>query len=322
LDLPALRVIDRTVADADRKPLRRFTAVGDAPDLTNQTLPVRPDRPLLAASAEHDGKIVPFNAVIDFAWEDENGQPVDETLVAAAFHSDDGNPPPDVMELFDSNRDGSLDPDELTLNTQAKYDLVSAALIKAGVASPSIRMKVSRHIISHGIKQGKLALSQCDSCHSSEGHTAKPTTLAGTVPVKFSQQDNDPAGLPPGTLAQLDGALVYNPAPAMKGIYLFGATVRMTSVLGLLLFIATIGGIGTHALVRVVLRGRKHTAAKAAAHTSGEPVMMYSHHKRFAHWMLALGMLTLIVTGMKIHFANILPALSYQNAVLLHNLTA
>lgn len=319
LDLPALRIVDRTVTDADRQPLRRFTSLGDAPDLTNQTLPVRPARPLLATSAEHDGKIVPFNAVIRFAWEDENGQPVDENLVAAIFQSDDGNPPADVMERFDANRDDQLDSDELTLNTQAKYDFVRAALMNAGVASPSIRMDVSRHIISHGVKQGKRALSQCDSCHSSEGHMAQPTTLAGSVPVKFSQQDNDPSGLPSGTLVQREGALIYDPAPAMKGVHLFGATARMTSVLGLLLFIATLGGIGTHALVRFVLRGRKHTAA---SHKSSEPVMMYSHHKRFAHWMLALGMLTLIVTGMKIHFAGILPALSYRNAVLLHNLSA
>jgi octaheme c-type cytochrome (tetrathionate reductase family) len=319
MDVPALRVVDRTVADGGKGPMRHFTAVGDAASLTDLTLPVSMETPLLAASAEHDGRIVPHNVIIEFVWVDEHEQKVDEHLVAAVFRSDDGNPPQNVMKQFDANRNGLLDPDELTLNTQEKHDFVRNALMDAGVASPGIRMNVTPFAISHGIKRGKLALAQCNNCHSHDGRTAKQITIAGTIPVQFTQRDGDGDGFMPEAFVREGNTLMFNPTAAMKGLHLFGATTRSSSRVGLLLFVVTMAGVGSHGLVRYVVRRRK---GAGESRDTARRVMMYSPHKRFSHWMLALGIMALILSGMKIHFANFMPSISYEAGVFIHNLTA
>ena len=318
MDVPALRVVDHTVVDGNKGPLRHFTALGDAPDLMNRTLPVSLAQPLLAVSAEHTGKILPYNMIAEFVWVDENDQRVDEDLVAAVFRSDDGNPPSDMMEQFDADRDGRLDADELALNTQAKYDFVLNALSAAGVSAPGIRMNVSRFAISHGIKRGALALEDCDSCHSREGRMARPEVLATGIPWQFSQPD-DGAGFPPGTIVRQGDALVFNPGPALAGLHLFGATSRASSRLGLFLFVVTLAGIGGHGLVRhIVWRSKRFGEPRDSARR----VMMYSPHKRFWHWMLAMGMIALILSGIRIRFETFLPSVAFETAVFIHNLTA
>ncbi|MBL7076431.1 MAG: tetrathionate reductase family octaheme c-type cytochrome [Kiritimatiellae bacterium] len=323
MDVPALRVVDRTVVDADGANLRHFTAVGADPNLSDHTLPLNLARPLLATSADHDGKILPYNVIIEFAWVDERNQPVDPELVAAIFRSDDGDPPLDVMKQFDANRDGALDDQELTLNTKAKHEFVRSRLIAAGVAKPEIRMDVADFEISHGVKRGKLALAECDSCHNSDGRTAGPMTIAGTTPTQFTRPPRDGASAVSDALARRAGILVYDPRKALKGLHIFGATTHLSSVIGALLFLATLAGVSGHGLLRFI--NWRRTRGRQPAQASPQParrVMMYSAHKRFFHWMLALGMLALILSGVKIHFANFMPAVSYGVAVFIHNLTA
>jgi thiosulfate reductase cytochrome b subunit len=114
------------------------------------------------------------------------------------------------------------------------------------------------------------------------------------------------------------GSLVIEGEMQAANHYIIGhSRQRWSDWLGYLFFLVTILGVAVHATLRYV------TSARRSRHRA--PVVrvyMYGMYERFWHWTMAISVILLALSGLKLHYPTALGALSFQTAVFIHNAMA
>lgn len=246
---------------------------------------------------------VPIEAVRR-AWQDPSG----------AYHAE-------LLPLFDDDGDGRLVAAELVLDSEERVAAIRGRLQVEGVADPAILASVEAHPVRHGVVTAAAATADCQSCH------ARASRLNEAIPLVTGAL---PGGLAPtldeATRALLGGrslstgdrGLWLSVDDGPSGRYVLGHDRPWSDWIGLLAFAATLLGVALHAGLRVIGARR----APVAGHGPTERVYMYGTYERVWHWVMALSVILLLLTGLRIHFPWFVPVLGYASAVFLHDLVA
>jgi thiosulfate reductase cytochrome b subunit len=115
-----------------------------------------------------------------------------------------------------------------------------------------------------------------------------------------------------------DGTLYYQPTPANDKMYIFGSDrVFWIDWFGLVLFMGTILGVVVHSGLRYLSAKRHPKPALKTKH-----IYMYEAYERFWHWLQALGIVLLLLTGMAIHRPDLFSVFSFRVMVTTHTVLA
>jgi len=196
LYLPARKQVDATVLTADGRPLVSYRGlVQGKPDDLATGFSVG-YQPLLVKTPTHEGidKWTPQNLVSRWYWAaGDSGAEVDKALLRGTWFKD-GRYRPQVVALFDADRNGDIDHDELLLDRGEKVELIGSLLAAQGVVNPVLKAEVRAHHIHHSVALAD-ANRDCARCHdaSTEGD--------------FELADHLPGGVLPSVLRGVSDAL-------------------------------------------------------------------------------------------------------------------
>lgn len=251
---------------------------------------VRGVEPVLLLREEEDGRtrLAPYNLVTNWYWtRGEEGAPVSLELVQEA-----------------SARG-------------TEVDAVRSRLVELGVEDPHLKGEIHPHPIHHAVAAGEWATRECTACHEADSRLTRamvlaPSTPHGEVPT-FLEEDE--ARLAGSVEVDDDGALIYTPSTAAAGLYVLGHDVLgWANILGILVVLATLAGVIIHG----GLRWRTARRQPPELQPEGPPVYMYPVYQRIWHWLQALAILVLLLTGIEIHVTR-LGILDFALAVRIHN---
>ncbi len=318
---PAIQSYDWTVLKADGRPVQSCRGVNGAPDDVRSL--VTGFEPVLLKRTNVDGTslLAPYNLITSFYWvyEDAKGnkRPVRLVDLQAAF-VDGGAYAADIVAAFDDNHDGIIGPAELRIDTPRKEAAVKARLAKLGLEHVRMEGQVQPFSINHNVARGEHGLNDCRACHAAASRVTQGMSLAGFAPVLPTFDANNNVTSSGDLIRQNDGSLFYRPAPARDALYVFGASrLRWLDGLGALVFVGTLFGVTGHGMLRyLAFRKRPH------GHTPTRRVRMHDAYRRFWHWLQAISIAALLLTGLIIHRPDLLAVFSFSAVVSLHNVVA
>ena len=319
---PAYSSVDWTVIRLDgsaHTECRGVEGTNTATDLVTGFQPV-----LMQRTDLEDGKTLfaPYNLITSFFWiyEDGNGnlRPVRKADLEAVYLTN-GNYAPDVLSALDADGNGKLSDAELTLDTEAKQNLIAGKLETLGLNDIRIYGQVQPYSINHNVVDSKSATRDCAACHNADSRVTSPILLADSAPVgvtpEFVPDVNVTAT---GSIVNENGALYYNPVNENDKTYIFGHNrISWIDWFGALLFLGTVVGVAGHGTIRYIVvrrRGRRTFETN--------PVYMYEAYERFWHWLQTIAIVVLLMTGLVIHRPDLFGAFSFRHIVTIHNVLA
>jgi thiosulfate reductase cytochrome b subunit len=324
---PAIKAYDWTVLTTEAEPAKSCRGVqgtpGDVKSLVEGYVPV-----LLARQEDIDSaaSLAPYNLITSFYWiyDDAKGhtRPVRQTDLQTAYFGGNSNAPrayvAEILAAFDADKNGKLNVAELRIDTPQKQEAVKARLLALGLQNPRMDGQVQPYAINHGVARGEHVLRDCATCHSKNSRMQKDMALASFAPV-LPHLERDTNAAPTGELVRdIDGALRYQPVPARDDLYIFGASgLGWVDAIGLMAFLGTLLGVSGHGLLRF-MAWRKRPQVSHPTH----PVLMYDAYRRFWHWLQAISIVTLLVTGIVIHRPDWFNSDAFPAMVTLHNVLA
>jgi thiosulfate reductase cytochrome b subunit len=316
---PAIQSYDWTVVGADGNPVRSCRGVNGAPDDVRSL--VTGFEPVLLKRTNVDGAslLAPYNLITSFYWvyEDAKGRkrPVRWQDLKAAFL--DGNAyASEIVAAFDGNHDGAIQPAELRIDSPQKEAAVRARLAKLGLQQVRMEGQVQPFSINHNVARGEDALNDCRVCHSNGSRLTQGMRLADFAPVAPAFSANNNVVGSGEVVRQRDGALFYRPVPARDNLYVFGSSrLGWVDGLGALAFIVTLFGVIGHGALRYIAARKRPNG-----HGPTRRVLMYDAYRRFWHWLQAITIVILLLTGLIIHRPDVFAAISYPAVVSLHNI--
>lgn len=321
LHAPAIQSYDWTVLAADGKPVQSCRGVngepGDPRSLVTGYEPVLLKRTGAGGAALQS----PYNLITTFYWvyDDARGRkrPVRLHDLRAAF-LDGGAHAAEIVAAFDGDRDGAIGAAELRIDSPQKEAAVKARLAALGLQNVRMEGQVQAYGIHHSVARGEHAVNDCRACHAERSRLNRPLALAAFAPVLPAFAVNSGVVASGDIAKHADGALVYRPSPARDALYVFGANrVGWIDALGALAFVGTLFGVVGHGALRYLAhRRRPHGRA------SMRRVRMYDAYRRFWHWLQAVSIVGLLLSGLLIHRPDLLAALSFSAVVSLHNVLA
>ena len=108
------------------------------------------------------------------------------------------------------------------------------------------------------------------------------------------------------------------PSTAASGLYILGHdSLRGANLIGLLMVLGVLAGVSIHGGLRWKASMNPRSLP---TNFELERIYMYSTYERLWHWLQSLGILVLILTGLEIHFPNMLALLGFDTAVRIHNI--
>ncbi|MCB0253168.1 MAG: cytochrome b/b6 domain-containing protein [Anaerolineae bacterium] len=321
LHAPAIQSYDWTVLQADGSPVTVCRGIEGDDTVTDL---VTGFQPVLMQRTNVDGQtmLAPYNLISAWFWiyDDSNGniRPVRQVDLENAFFMD-GTYRPEIVAAFDSNGDGTLTSDEMSIDNDSKEAAVRSQLEALGLNNPRIYGQVQPYSINHDVVRGKAAISDCQTCHTDDSSLIAPITLAtnapGGVVPQFVKDVNVSAT---GQITLDGGRLTYAPVPQEDSMYIFGHNrVTWLDWIGALIFLATLLAIAVHATMRVLAARRN-----PKEHVETRPVYMYDKYERFWHWLQTITIILLLLTGMVIHRPAMFGMFSFRHMVTLHNVLA
>lgn len=314
---PARQVVDWTVVTPELKP--RTVCRGVTSPEGGAHILVKGFEPVLLPRNESMGKVrlTPHNVITTWFWvADEPERPVrtvdlaDAYLRGNSYHDD-------VMAAFDANADHEISADELVLDSPKKVETVRNRLKQRGLKNPRIVGERLPYPIHHGVTTGKWATKECSSCHQRESRLDRVLLLAGSVPGDISPDPARDADVRfVGETVQDDsGRLIYVPQSHELGFYILGHhTRRFTDGIGLAAFVMVLLGVMGHGALRL-----RSATAMREHEAGGDTVYMYTAYERVWHWVQALAILLLVVTGLEIHLPGSIRIFGFKPAVNVHN---
>lgn len=320
---PAIESYDWTVLTPDKQPRKVYRGVEGNPNSVSSL--ITGFQPVLLNRTNIDGQklLAPYNLITSYYWlyEDVNGNKRPVRLIdleAAYFENGDYASP--ILTAFDTNRDGSLSPAELVIDSSVKEQVVKKQLESLGLGNPHIEGLTQPFSINHNVTRGENALNDCKACHSHPSRISQPIQLTdyspnGVLPVFDPANNVDASG---DIVKEADGAVYYNPVPANDRMYVFGTSrINWIDWMGALLFIGSLLGVAGHGTLRFFL-ARKQPARRV----STERVYMYESYRRFWHWLQTFAIVILLFTGLIIHRPDMFGAFSFRGVVTIHNVIA
>jgi thiosulfate reductase cytochrome b subunit len=322
---PAARTVDETVLRADGSPVVTYRGMTRPEGVSLDAAFLAGYEPLLLMqrdSTDATGRLAPYNAVDRWFWLSAvDGKPLPAELVRRAY-LEQGRFAPQVLAAFDANHDGALQDGELRLDTAAKSDVVRARLRELGAREPEVGHAVTLVPLAHGVVSGAQVQRECASCHTRDSRLQGRLELSDFTPVGAP-----PAG--PGTIegprgsagatlhAGTGGAYLEARIPDDAPVFVFGHSRRAwVGRLGFTLFLAIVLAVSAHATFRLLSR-RPHPAPAAT-----KRVRLYSLYERGWHWLMAMSILALMLTGLRIEYAGQVGGMAFPLAVAVHNFFA
>ena len=176
--------------------------------------------------------------------------------------------------------------------------MVEQLLLAAGIKNPTIHSDVKFNKISHGVAGRSQALSDCGACHGPNSHLKDNVVLASWAPG---------GKLPPGKNGEAvagrietaaNGDIVWKIDRGQENLHLMGSPgSNWSDRLGLLMLLGVVLGVTVHGGYRLISRRRY---PPHAFNTRREYI--FSGYERLWHWVMALSVIALILTGLQIHF--------------------
>ena len=276
--------------------------------------------PVLLPQGRGDGRrlLMPHNLVSSWFWVAGNPErPVREKALKAVYLSGEGYHS-DVVAALDRDGDGALEESELMLDTPEKVDVIARKLRTLGLENPRIMGEIQPYSINHTVTTDEWATRDCRACHSGDSRISRPMVLASYVPGNVLPEPVRDANVAfEGRIHRDDmGQLVYAPTSSSAGLYVLGHdSDRWANTVGLLAVFGVLAGVVLHGGMRF-RAARRQTPGTAVLRR----VYMYSAYERLWHWLQALGILALILTGLEIHLPDTVGLIGFGTAVRIHNI--
>jgi thiosulfate reductase cytochrome b subunit len=275
--------------------------------------------PVILKRVGQDGstQLAPYNLVSSWFWiYGDPARPVRQIDLERVF-LDDGSYRPEIIAAFDGNGDGTISETELAIDTEGKETAVAGMLEGIGLENPRIDAEIQPYSISHGVTGGGFATRDCQTCHSKDSRLTEPMLLAAYVPggvmPHFVGDTNTETT---GSMAQAtDGSLWYQPTTSGAQIGILGSrSGGWIDWVGWILLILTVIGIAIHGSLRWLF-WRKLRKVRP----STEVIHIYEPYERFWHWLQAIAIIILIITGAIIHWPGWVGAAGFTKLVIAHN---
>jgi len=138
--------------------------------------------------------------------------------------------------------------------------------------------------------------------------------IPGDVIPKFTKDANVS---PAGYFYVKDNTLYFRPDTRAYGLYILGRDrIPIIDWFGLALFVGVLIAVTVHASLRIYAAKRR----RAQELPEVEELYLYTPFERFWHWLQAVSIGILLVTGLLIHRPDTWPALSdFRYLVPIHN---
>jgi len=209
IHLPARKQVDASMLTRAGKYLISYRGLDrGSPDDLAQAY-VTGYRPLLMKRRNADGseQFAPMNLVSRWYWVDGgNDQEVTKDQLAQALLAGEDYRP-EIVVLFDADRNGEVDETELRLDSDEKVERIRSLLTDQGVAEPVLKAELRAHHLHHGVKLHD-ASRDCGLCHE-ENESAV-----------FDLADHVPGGVLPsrfhGTSEELQAQWLLAPDGSLK----------------------------------------------------------------------------------------------------------
>jgi thiosulfate reductase cytochrome b subunit len=319
---PAYQMVDATVVLPSGQPSIAYRDIKREPGQSLDTVYLKGYQPLLVPTRGRDGlkRFAPFNLVTRWVWiSGTTRRQVPFDLIKKAFLDGDRYAQP-VVNLFDADHNGGLEPAELRLDTAEKVRLTAERLAALGVIAPRIAGLVEPVAVAHGVLEKEQVQRDCDSCHGEPSRLVRVFAASEYVPDQATIQWKKPNSLVmAGTLSRTsDRGLRYIPAKSPLGFHIFGLSRQEASnTFGLMIFSLVTLGCFLHGSIRVIGRRRAKKKRKEV-----ERAYVYSVYDRVWHWIMAICGIVLLVTGFKIHLGPAWSLIDMAAAVTAHNAAA
>ncbi|HJS29501.1 MAG TPA: cytochrome b/b6 domain-containing protein, partial [Anaerolineales bacterium] len=315
---PAVQTYDWTVLNSQGDPNTACRGVdGEAGTITAL---IEGFEPVLIERQDGDGStsLAPYNLVTSWYWVyGDPPRPVRlADLEAAWLDGEDYHP--EIVALFDANRDGAVDEAERVLDSEEKVSSIAGRLEGLGLEDPHIEGDVQPYAISHTIAADEWAIRDCSTCHSESSRVTQGMVLSAYIPGEVMPALISGGGASPGgeLVRAEDGSLAYKPQPEEDGTYIIGHTsVRWVDWFGTLLFLGTLAGVTLHGGLRFYHSFKSRDLAPPEA----EKVYMYGMYERLWHWLQTFAILALLFTGLIIHKPEMFGIFSFPFMVQVHN---
>jgi len=286
----AVESVDWTRIDEDGEPMVTYRGA-EASDSSTASHWVEGFEPVLLMRRGQDGRnrLAPHNLVTSWYW-----------VV--------GNP------------ERPLPIDSLALARNSGTGSDAEKLVSLGFESPRIVGEILPYDVNHNVTGAGWATRDCRSCHQADSRLSQSLVLSrsfpdGVLPATANSAD---VALNGDTYVDEEGRLVFEPELAATGLYVLGHSAsRLANFFGMLMVLAVLVGAVTHAVFR--WRASKKHAHAPVPHT--EDVYMYTLYERFWHWLQAVAITILLVTGLEIHFSAV-QLFGYVLAVRVHNIVS
>jgi thiosulfate reductase cytochrome b subunit len=196
---------------------------------------------------------------------------------------------------------------------------VEEELRRLGVADPRIVGEVQPYPIHHGVAGGEWATRDCQVCHDQDSRMGRAMRLGPAAPGGIRPDLVANAGVAMAGVVSLeeDGSVSYRPLTREAGFYVLGHdSAPWAHLIGISVLLLTLAGVTAHGALRW-WAGREQTAD--TPRDTGPPVYMYSAYERVWHWLQALAILLLMVTGIEIHVTRT-GIMDFALAVRAHNI--
>lgn len=322
---PTAQMIDETVVRSDGAPAVVYRGLEREAGAPLNVAFSRGYRPLLLLHRNPAGeqKVGPFNAVDRWFWASartDRAVPI-ETIRQAYLEG--GHYATEVVAAFDTNRDGLIGASELRVDTPAKRERVASRLAALGVVDPVIRHAVALHPLQHGVLSGTQVQGDCNNCHAEDSRLGTTLPLATYTPGAGTDTTSAViVGAEPGDGLQLvttaAGSRIQARLPGGSRLYVFGNSHRSwANRLGFAAFLAVLLGTTIHGSLRIFAR-----KPRAAHEVPRQRVYLYRVYERVWHWLMAISIIALMLTGLQVEFASARSILPLPLAVMIHNFFA
>lgn len=322
---PAAEQYDWTVIHTDGTPRTQTRGADGAVD--NAATMIGGFDPVILLRSDSAGTISlsPYNLVGSWYWAHGSGdaeRPVRTVDLEAAYLDASGGYDATIVAAFDANGDGTVSESELAIDTDEKQAVVAERLEALSLSNPHIVGEVQPYSVAHGVAGGDWAISDCTTCHSTSSRLSAGMRIGtyvpgGVLPTFVGDSNTETTGVMTVTD---DGSLVYLPETTSGEIKVLGSdTADWSDWIGLASVLIVLIGIAVHGFLRFCAR-RCWNRGSSVRHPDTREVYIYTKYERFWHWMQAIVIGILIVTGIVIHWPNNATAFGWM--IVAHNVAA
>jgi thiosulfate reductase cytochrome b subunit/Zn-finger protein len=320
---PAFQSVDETIYSIENGRRAEIRGSNNTIDTPLNIKFISGYTPILFSSKDgKKSKISPYNLITTWFWKDGlKGKRVDSDIIKNIFNKDEKYTD-EILKLFDSNKDRVLSNNELIIDSPKKEKYLKDKLIEVGIKDPIIYGEVNSFKINHGVSSKKLMSRDCQSCHSRESRFGKRVLLADKKPlgamVGISEKSKE---IVKGIITFLpDGSVTLKRDGTINNFFIPGFNNNpLLDIFGIIIFISSILGIMIHGGLRYFYYKKGSVLEESI---KKENTYMYRGLERLSHWIMAISVVLLIVTGVEIHYGIISGIITLENIVHIHNVSA